>query len=88
MYGYRINTTDLPPKHCWLACSPPPLSDCTAYSCPYNRGTTAAVVRDWTLNTQLTPGDYALVCKTLMKVVFDKNTLYQYAFASSSFKIT
>src|SRR3989338_3291514 len=53
MYGFRINPTDLPPKHCWLPCSPPSLSDCTATSCPYNRGTTAAVVRDWTLNTQL-----------------------------------
>jgi hypothetical protein len=88
MFGYRINTTDLPPKHCWLPCAPPPLADCTSSSCIYNRGTTAAVVRDWTLPTQLAPGDYALVCKTLMKVVFDKNTLYQYAFASTGFKIT
>jgi hypothetical protein len=87
MFGFRINTTDVPPKHCWLPCSPAPISACNSTSCIYNRGRTAPVVRDWTLSPQLVPGNYALVCKTLMQLVFDKNTLYQYAFAQTAFKI-
>lgn len=85
--GFRINTTDVPPKHCWMPCEPSPLTPCTASSCIHNRGRTAAVVRDWTLSTQLPLGTYALVCKSLMTYVLDKNTLYQFAFASTYFKI-
>jgi hypothetical protein len=87
MFGFRLNTTDVPPRHCWIPCEPSPIMPCTQSSCVYNRGYTAAVVRDWTLATQLVPGTYALVCRTIMTYVLDTNTLYQYAYASTFFRV-
>lgn len=87
MYGFRINTSDVPPKHCWLPCQPQPVTACTAASCLYNNGRTSPFKTNWTLAAALAPGDYALVCKTLMTYVLDRNTLYQWAYAQTGFKI-
>jgi ferredoxin-thioredoxin reductase catalytic subunit len=85
--NFRLNTTDAVPKHCWLKCPPTPLAPCTAESCVYHRGETRSVIRSWTLPVKLVPGDYALSCYTLVKGEAVGSSLYQNAYASTSFKI-
>lgn len=83
---FRVNTTDSPPKHCWLNCSPKVLSECTATSCWANRGRTEAVVHSWTLDRRLPVADYALVCYTMVNGTTVGSSLYQTAYASIGFK--
>lgn len=87
MYDFRVNTTDTPPRHCWLACAPSDLEACTSYSCWAHRGQTASTVKSWTVSRQLPPGDYALVCKTLVSAAAVTHVLYQYAAAAAYFRV-
>ena len=83
---FRVNTTDPIPKYCWLNCSPKVVSPCTSTSCWANRGRTEAVVHSWTLDRRLPPGDYALVCYTMVRGASVGSELWQSAYASIGFK--
>lgn len=84
---FRVNTTDPVPKHCWLSCPPTPLAQCTAASCTYHRGETRSVIRSWSIAEKLLPGDYTMTCYTLVKGQSVGSTLFQNAYATSSFKV-
>lgn len=84
---FRINTTDATPQHCWLRCSPKPLAECTEAECWAHRGETPAVVRSWTVQRQLSPGDYALVCYTMVQAEASESSLYQTAYSTIGFKV-
>lgn len=85
---YRINTTDAVPRQCWLNCGPRSISPCTETDCWAHRGETHAVIRTWSMERQLPPGDYALVCYTMVSGDSVGSTLYQTAYAATSFKIS
>lgn len=82
---YRIDTAD--GEQCWLRCSPEPLAPCTEFDCWAHRGETPSVIRHWTIPRALFPGDYALVCFTMVKGQSVGTELFQGAYASKSFKI-
>ena len=84
---FFVNTTDTPPRQCLLDCAPQPIEPCTAVSCWAHRGNTAPVVKSWTLTRQLDPGDYALVCKSLISANAVTSTLYQWAAVASYFRV-
>ncbi len=86
---FRLNTstTALHEDLCWLKCGPTPYEPCSASSCWAHRGKTASVVNTWTVPRQLPPGDYALVCESLVSAAAVSKTLYQFAYASSFFRI-
>lgn len=87
LQDFRINTTDKPPRQCWLTCAPDEIEACTSYSCWAHRGQTASTVKSWTVQRQLRAGDYALVCKTLVSANAVTHVLYQYAAASAYFRV-
>ncbi|CUI15597.1 Hypothetical protein, putative [Bodo saltans] len=87
LQDFRINTTDKPPRQCWLTCAPDEIEACTSYSCWAHRGQTASTVKSWTVQRQLPAGDYALVCKTLVSANAVTHVLYQYAAASAYFRV-
>jgi hypothetical protein len=84
---FRLNTTDPVPKQCWLSCPPTPLAPCTEASCLYHKGETRSVVRSWTIQDKIKPGDYALVCSTLVKGEAVGSSLYQNAYSTIAFKV-
>jgi hypothetical protein len=87
LQDFRVNTTDTPPRQCWLSCAPDEIESCSSYSCWAHRGQTASTVKSWTVQRQLAAGDYALVCKTLVSANAVTHVLYQYAAASAYFRV-
>jgi hypothetical protein len=87
--GFFLNTSDPRPafSRCWLPCSPPALQECTATDCWSHRGITHPKIHEWEMDYALGWGDYALVCRTLMKHEAEGSALYQDAFSSAFFRL-